>query len=80
MDNAPSLTQFVEEKINHYARMIADYNEKADELAFGQLSFYMALRRVLQDKATTEDKGMMDAVNDVLQHKGLVAKGSTFYK
>lgn len=40
----------------------------------------MALRRVLQDKATNQDKGMIDAVNDVLQQKGLVAKGGTFYK
>ncbi len=75
-----NLQQFVEDKINHYAQMIANHKDKADELAMGQLSFYMAFRRVLKGEASTQDLGMMDAINDVLQKKGIVEKGSTFYK
>lgn len=72
--------QFVEDKINHYAGMIVNHKDKADELAMGQLSFYMAFRRVLKGEATTQDLGMMDAINDVLQEKGIVEKRTTFYK
>lgn len=74
------LQQFVEDKINRYAQMIVDHRDKADELAMGQLQFYIAFRRVLDGNATTHDLGMMDAINDVLQEKGLVDKGSVFYK
>ncbi len=68
---------FVEDKINHYAQMIVDHGDKADELAMGQLTFYMALRRVVKGEATTQDLGMMDAVNDFLQEQGIVNKGET---
>ncbi|MEI6411193.1 MAG: hypothetical protein WCR52_17525 [Bacteroidota bacterium] len=74
------LIQFTEEKINHYAQMIVSHPDRADELAMGQLQFYMAFRRVQQGKATLEDAGLMDAINDVLQVRGLVEVDTTFYK
>lgn len=74
------LIQFTEEKINHYAQMIVSHPDRADELAMGQLQFYTAFRRVLNGKGTLEDAGMLDAVNDVLQAKGLVDEGAIFYK
>lgn len=74
------LLNFVEEKINHYANMIAGSKDKADELAIGELYFYVSLRRVLKGNGTTQDLGMMDAINDVLQTKGLLESGKTFYK
>jgi hypothetical protein len=40
----------------------------------------MALQRVITKKATRADLGLMDAINDVLQAKGLVADGKTFLK
>jgi hypothetical protein len=74
------LLQFTEDKINHYARMIVNNKDKADELAMGQLQFYMAFRRVLQGNGATQDLGMMDAINDVLREKALVGKDEAFYK
>ncbi len=73
------LEKFVEDKINNYAQMIIDGKPRADELALGELQFYMALRRMLTNRATSQDVGMLDAINDVLQEKGLVKKGTTFY-
>jgi len=73
------MEKFVAGKINHYANMIVNNKDKADELAIGELNFYMAFRRMIKGEGTTQDKGMMDAINDVLQHKGLVENGKTFY-
>jgi len=75
-----NLSTFIEEKINHYAEMIAGRKSKADELALGELYFYTALRRVLNDKGSTQDLGMMDAINDTLQHMGLLDSDMVFYK
>lgn len=75
-----SLSDFVESKINDYAQKIVEHKDKTDELALGELTFYMAMRRVAAGHGTTQDLGMMDAVNDTLNHLGLVAAGKTFYK
>lgn len=74
------LAKVVEEKINQYAKKIVSSGEKADEHALGELTFYMALRRILSERATAQDIGMMDAINDTLQNLGLVGSGETFYK
>ncbi|MBM4247723.1 MAG: hypothetical protein FJ148_28700 [Deltaproteobacteria bacterium] len=74
------MKDFVENKINAYAKKIIDGGERRDDHAMGELSFYMAFRRVLGGNATLQDVGMVDAINDVLQERGLVAKGKTFYK
>lgn len=71
---------FVEDKINHFGEMIATQRDKADELAMGELLFFLSLRRVLKNQKTAQDIGMMDAINDVLQLKGLVPKGEKFYQ
>lgn len=74
------LKSFVEGKINHYAEMITAGKDKADDLAIGELQFYIALRRIINEKGSAQDIGMMDAINDVLQELRLVEKGKTFYK
>ena len=51
-----------------------------DEFALGEMTFYMALRRVTTGKGTPTDMGMMDAINDTLQTKGIVKPGTTFLK
>ncbi|BBD64774.1 hypothetical protein NIES4072_15620 [Nostoc commune NIES-4072] len=38
------LTNFIETKVNEYAQKIIKGGEKSDDLAFGQLSFYLSLR------------------------------------
>ena len=74
------LTNFIETKVNEYAQKIIKGGEKSDDLAFGQLSFYLSLRRVLNGKATPQDVGVVDAINDTLQELGIINEGKTFYK
>lgn len=51
-----------------------------DEYALGELNFYVSLRRVIEQWATPADLGLMDAINDLLQAKGIVAAGTNFIK
>ena len=72
------LSQFVETKLNKYAERVVASGEQIDEYAFGEISWYLALRLVLVGKGTPQDLGMMDAVNDMLQQKGFIGTGTTF--
>jgi hypothetical protein len=74
------LNSMIEQKVNHYAQKIIESGSKGDEQALGEITFYVALRRVMSGKATMEDVGLMDAINDTLQQLGLVESGKTFYK
>ena len=74
------ITPFIETQINKYAEKIITRGDASDELALGEITFYMALRRVLAGKATLQDTGLMDAINDTLQQLGRLDKGQTFYK
>ncbi|WP_144138543.1 hypothetical protein [Paraburkholderia sp. BCC1884] len=74
------LAQLVEEKINESASRIIKGGVGTDDISLGKLSFYMALRRVQQKKATAQDLGLMDAINDTLQALALVKEGRTFYQ
>ncbi len=74
------MEQFIEDKLNSYADKIKSGSAKVDELALGELSFYMALRRVLDGRGTPQDLGLMDAINDTLQLKGILEEGKTFFK
>ncbi|ELS04478.1 hypothetical protein Xen7305DRAFT_00042120 [Xenococcus sp. PCC 7305] len=75
-----ALEKFIEDKLNQYAKTIIDKSTKSDEHALGELTFYMSLRRVTTGKATPQDIGMMDAINDTLQEKGIIDEKSTFLK
>lgn len=75
-----NIDQFIEDKLNSYADKIKSGSAKFDEYALGEMSFYMALRRVLAKKGTPQDMGMMDAINDTLQEKGIIDKEETFLK
>jgi len=72
------LTDFIEDKLNQYAAAIIRGGNKIDEHALGQLTFFMALRRVKEGKAIPQDLGTMDAVNDTLQELGLIEPNETF--
>ncbi|MBC1225009.1 hypothetical protein GNF10_28255 [Nostoc sp. UCD121] len=39
-----ALTNFIETKLNKYAQKVFKGGEHSDDLAFGQLSFYLSLR------------------------------------
>lgn len=73
------LLPFVEAKIDHYAKSIVTKGDKMDDLALGELTFYITLRRALQGTASTQDKGLLDAINDTLQELGIVDAKSSFY-
>lgn len=74
------LAQFIEQKLNGYAEKIKLGTAKMDELALGEMTFFMALRRVPTGKGTPTDMGMRDAINDTLQNKGIIKPGATFPK
>ena len=74
------LSTLIEKKLNQYAKSIIEGGIKQDEHALGEMIFYMTLRRVLAKKATLQDIGMLDAINDTLQEKGIIDSSKTFYK
>ncbi|NEP84362.1 MAG: hypothetical protein F6K39_43390 [Okeania sp. SIO3B3] len=74
------INEFIEDKVNSYAEKIKTGSAKIDELALGEMTFYMALRRVIAGKGTPQDIGLMDAINDTLQLKGIINSGSSFLK
>lgn len=75
-----NLSDYIETQLNEHAQKIVTRSQRSDEMALGELTFYMALRRVLSGQATMQDMGLMDAINDTLQQLGRVEKGETFYK
>jgi hypothetical protein len=73
------LLQFTEGKINSYAQQILNATDKGDDSALGELSVYMALRRILKnEERRIQDYGMMDAFNDVIKELGIIKDGKFF--
>lgn len=72
------LSQFIETKLNNYAARVVTSGEQMEDYAFGEISWYLTLRRVLAGKGTPQDLGLMDAINDTLQQKGFVGTSTTF--
>ncbi len=72
------MNEFVESKVNQYAEAILKGSDKKDAHALGELTFYMAIRRVLKGEATIQDLGMMDAINDTLQEAKIIEESKTF--
>lgn len=71
-------SQFVETKLNQYAARVVEGSEQMEDYAFGEISWFLTLRRVLAGKGTPQDLGMLDAINDTLQQKGFIGQGATF--
>ncbi|MBL7813620.1 MAG: hypothetical protein JNL70_01355 [Saprospiraceae bacterium] len=74
------ISAFIEEKINHYGKLIVTKNDKFDDMALGELTFYISLRRAINGTATTQDLGLLDAVNDTLQELGILGEKQSFYQ
>jgi hypothetical protein len=69
-----ALSQHVEKLINHSARTIAQNKDlEVDHSANGQLGYLLSLRRKLDNKATKEDDGLHDAINDILRQLGIIS-------
>ncbi|SDW94647.1 Thioredoxin [Pseudomonas syringae] len=69
----------IEERIQRAAQKFADKKTgELDDMAQGKLGVYLALRRTLQGRATAQDLGMLDAINDTLQSLKRLDPGETF--
>ncbi|WP_122663103.1 hypothetical protein [Pseudomonas viridiflava] len=72
-------TTFVEQQINlAELKLHTGKSARLDDVAFGKLGFYLALRRVLDGTSTSEDLGLIEAVNDTLQALKLLDGDETF--
>ena len=70
---------FVEEQINKAAQKIVDSSRhRYDEHSHGKLSYLLSLRRVISKKATAEELGRQDAINDVLQALEIIKPNETY--
>ncbi|MBT3353011.1 MAG: hypothetical protein HN400_17170 [Nitrospinaceae bacterium] len=72
------MLEFLENKINTYAGVIVKGSDKRDAHALGELTFFMSLRRYLNEEATPQDIGLLDAINDTLQEAGIIEDRKTF--
>lgn len=78
MFDTPIVT-FVEEQIKQAKQKLqAGKSPRLDDVTYGKLGFYLALRRVLEGTSTAQDLGLMDAINDVLQALKLLDGNETF--
>ncbi|PHN32332.1 hypothetical protein [Pseudomonas sp. ICMP 561] len=72
-------TTFVEEQIAQAEqKLYTGKSARLDDVAYGKLGFYLALRRVLEGTSTSEDLGLIEAVNDTLQALQLLDGDETF--
>jgi len=78
MDKA-AFSGVIESQINLAAKRIVDKtNIELDHLANGKLGYLLSVRRMLDGKATKEDLGLHDAINDVLQQLGIIDAKTTY--
>ncbi|WP_409319135.1 hypothetical protein [Pseudomonas sp. KCJK9016] len=71
------LNKFVQAKIDEKANIILDERVRYDDAALGALKIYSGLRRILNNKATLEDMGMLHAVSDLMQALGVISPNET---
>ena len=76
--NTPDFLAFIENKINTAAQRITSMGNNCDDVAFGKLTFYLALRRTLQGQHKPQDIGLLGAVNDALQALGVISTERSF--
>ena len=74
------IDEFINDKLQHYGQAIRDTDGDAEDHALGEVVFYAALRRLRAGRATKQDLGLIDAVNDTLQELGILDSGQSFYK
>lgn len=70
---------FVEGQINQAAQSIVTRKiTRLDDVAFGKLGFYLVMRRAMDGTASSEDLGLLDAIDDSLQALRLLDGDETF--
>ncbi|MEN5304707.1 hypothetical protein [Pseudomonas sp. TWI628] len=75
-----SLSKFLEAKIDKAAQNICNLKDRQDHFAYGQLQFFIGLRRALNPSRTDADRGLLDAVDDVLVELKLIKQSGDLRK
>ncbi|WP_025424396.1 hypothetical protein [Sodalis praecaptivus] len=75
-----TLKEFIERQINTAAQRIIDKGNKLDEVSSGKVDFFIALRSALNGDLDKRELGLLNAINDTLQHLQLIDSKKTFYK
>ncbi|MCE5975418.1 hypothetical protein [Pseudomonas sp. JR33AA] len=75
-----SLGNFLEAKIDKAAQNICNLKDRQDHFAYGQLQVFLSLRRALNATRTDADRGLIDAMDDVLLELGMIAQSGELRK
>ncbi|MBK5549954.1 MULTISPECIES: hypothetical protein [unclassified Pseudomonas] len=82
--NKVDLTDYLETMIHVKSKAIVERRMLDGSAALGELTIYYCLRRILNNKATLQDIGVLHAVNHLMQVVGLLdpkeTLGSTLEK
>ena len=70
--------KYLDKQINDCSRMIISHGDRADDFALGRLNVLMSFRRQATNNESMYDKGVIDAVNDILTDLGYVGRGKIF--
>lgn len=82
-----AFSNFINEQIHLSAEKLGDAKHSSnDDVSLGKLTFYLAVRQLLDSKATQhptgkmsgQNLGLVGAFNDTLQKLGLIEAGKTF--
>ncbi|HFL2190357.1 TPA: hypothetical protein ACG3DQ_005450 [Pseudomonas putida] len=75
-----SLGNFLEAKIDRAAQNICNLKDRQDHFAYGQLQVFLSLRRALNAARTDADRGLIDAMDDVLLELGMITQSGELRK
>ncbi|MFJ7008195.1 hypothetical protein [Pseudomonas putida] len=75
-----SLGNFLEAKIDKAAQNICNLKDRQDHFAYGQLQVFLSLRRALNATRTDADRGLIDAMDDVLLELGMITQSGELRK
>ena len=75
-----SLGNFLEAKIDRAAQNICNLKDRQDHFAYGQLQVFLSLRRALNAARTDADRGLIDAMDDMLLELGMITQSGELRK
>ncbi|MEO6675843.1 MAG: hypothetical protein ABIO21_00585 [Pseudomonas sp.] len=75
--NKVDLNDYLETMIHVKSKTIVERRMLDGSAALGELTVYYCLRRILNNKATLQDIGVLHAISNLLQVTGLLARNET---
>jgi hypothetical protein len=75
--NKVDLNDYLDTMIHIKSKAIAERRMLDGSAALGELTMYYCLRRILKNKATQQDMGVLHAVNNLLRVAGLLGPHQT---